>query len=135
MITMRALHFHQLIALVALLVLASCGGNGTIFPSAPTIMPGATIMGGAIPDPVIRQPVLPEFLVGCRGHVLVPALGMTFVARSAPSPLSGQYLREESLTSPYRVIRPGDRLSQDRSPQRLNVELDGYGRVIGLACG
>jgi hypothetical protein len=96
---------------------------------------GGTIIGGAMPAPVIRQPVLPEYLVGCRGHVLVPSLGMTFVAKSAPQPTEGQYVREESLTPPYRVIRPGDRISQELSPQRLNVELDSFSRVIGLACG
>ncbi|MBL8643292.1 MAG: hypothetical protein JNK21_05115 [Rhodospirillaceae bacterium] len=100
--------------------------------SAPAASPSSP---SGPPPPVIRQPVLPEYLVGCRGHVLVPALGMTFVPRNAPPPTSGQYLREERLTVPYRVIRPGDRMSQDRSAQRLNVELDSYGRVVGLACG
>jgi len=120
---------------VAVLLLAGCAGSGAVAPSGPSLMSGAAVMGGGIPDPVIRQPVLPEYLVGCRGHVLVPALGMTFVARNAALPTTGQFLREESLTAPYRVIRPGDRLSQDRNPQRLNVELDAYGRIIGFACG
>jgi hypothetical protein len=92
-------------------------------------------MGAAMPAPVIRQPVLPEYLVGCRGHVLVPALGMAFVAKGSPLPTAGQFVREENLTPPYRVIRPGDRTSQERSFDRLNVELDAYSRVIGLACG
>ncbi len=122
-------------------LLAGCTGQGGMFPSFPeNSTPEAALAGSSsatagIPAPVIRQPVLPEYLVGCRGHVLVPALGMTFVAKNAPAPTSGQYLREERLTVPYRIIRPGDRLSQDRSTQRLNVELDAYGRVVGLACG
>ena len=115
--------------------LAGCGGNGTIFPGPSTTTALPTILGGAIPAPVIRQPVLPEYLVGCRGHVLVPALGMLFVAKAKQLPTSGQFLREESLSAPYRIVHPGDRQSQDRNGQRLNVELDNYSRIIGLACG
>lgn len=134
MCNMRALISYSSAGILALL-LASCGGNGTLMPSpsAQPMMP--TIMGGTIPAPVIRQPVLPEYLVGCRGHVLVPALGMQFVGRGKQLPTTGQYLREESLTPPFRITHPGDRQSQDRNAQRLNVELDSYGRIIGLACG
>ncbi|MSO73385.1 MAG: hypothetical protein EXQ84_07265 [Rhodospirillaceae bacterium] len=32
------------------------------------------ILGFKRPPAVVRQPVLPEMLVNCRGHVLVPAL-------------------------------------------------------------
>ncbi len=63
-----------------------------------------------MPPPVIRQPVLPELLVACRGHVLVPALGMTFIGKGAEAPPSGNFLREESLTPPYRVLTPGARI-------------------------
>ncbi|MBM3512371.1 MAG: hypothetical protein FJX59_01500 [Alphaproteobacteria bacterium] len=78
---------------------------------------------------------MPETLVGCRGHVLVPALGMTMVPVGGPPPAAGQYIREERLTAPYRVIRPGDRITTDRNPSRLNVELDRMGRIIDLGCG
>ena len=88
-----------------------------------------------MPPPVIRQPVLPEMLVACRGHVLVPALGMVFVNKGAEAPPSVNFLREESLTPPYRIIAPGARISMEHSAQRLNVELDKFKRVIGLYCG
>jgi hypothetical protein len=132
-------HTHFNIAAIAVwgFALSACGGGlppGSFFPPRDGVM--ATSPGpDVIPAPVIRQPVLPEYLVACRGHVLVPALGMTFVPRAGALPTTGQYLREESLTPPYRVIRPNDRTSQDRNPQRLNVELDRFGRIIGLACG
>jgi len=119
-------------ALLALGLAACAGGTMSPLP-APGGAP--TIIGGGLPPPVIRQPVLPEYLVGCRGHVLVPALGMTFVPSGGPLPETGQYLREERLTAPYRIIRPGDRVTQDRNAQRLNVELDAYSRIVGLACG
>ena len=44
--------------------LAGCGGNGTIFPGPSTTSAVPAILGGSIPPPVIRQPVLPEYLVG-----------------------------------------------------------------------
>jgi hypothetical protein len=88
-----------------------------------------------LPAPVIRQPVLPEMLVACRGHVIVPALGMKLVPRGAAVPSEGQFLREERITPPYRIVPPDARLSMDQSPQRLNVELDRYDRIVGLYCG
>lgn len=123
--------------LAAMLSLSACGGGmmpTQMFPPRDGLG-GVQPQANVIPAPVIRQPVLPEYLVGCRGHVLVPALGMTFVARAGTLPTTGQYLREESLTPPYRVIRPNDRISQDQNAQRLNVELDAYNRIVGLACG
>lgn len=50
-------------------------------------------------------------------------------------PTDGQYLREERLTPPYRIVPPDARLSMDQSPTRLNVELDRHKRVVGLYCG
>jgi hypothetical protein len=90
---------------------------------------------GPPPPPVIRQPVLPEMLVPCRGHVLVPALGMTFVPRNGSPPASGEFMREERVSPPYRIITPGARLSQDQNPVRLNIELDKLRRIVGLYCG
>lgn len=87
------------------------------------------------PPAVIRQPVVPEMLVPCRGHVLVPALGMTFVAKGDRIPPRGQYLREDNITPPYRVLPPGAFVSKEHNPDRLNVELDTEKRIIGLYCG
>ena len=88
-----------------------------------------------VPPPVIRQPVLPELLKACRGHVLVPALGMKFVARGTEPPKDGEYLREESISAPYRIIPPQARVAPGQNPARLNVEIDAYQRVVGLYCG
>ena len=87
------------------------------------------------PPAVIRQPVVPEMLVQCRGHVLVPALGMTFVSKGQETPTNGQYLREENLTPPYRILPPRAIVTKEFSPARLNVELDDQRRIIGLYCG
>jgi len=120
-------------AVSCVVMLAGCAGQpGTLFPP---IEPKPSSQPEIIPAPVIRQPVLPEMLVNCRGHVLVPALGMTFVHRGAQAPATGQFMREENLTPPYRIVAPGDRMTMEFSPQRLNVELDSRSRVVGLYCG
>jgi hypothetical protein len=79
--------------------------------------------------------VRPETLLECRGHVLVPAMEMVFVPAGAQPPSRGQYLREESLTPPYRVLPPGAAGTMDFVPSRLNVDLDRDNRIINLRCG
>ena len=118
------------VVLAVPLALAACQANGKKFPDF-------EFTGKLLPPdpPVIRQPVLPEMLVPCRGHVLVPALGMPLVPKNMPAPGDDQYLREERITPPYRIIPPDARLSMDQSPARLNVELDRLNRVVGLYCG
>lgn len=119
-------------ASVLLLALGGCQTQGQrTFPKFDFKTPDAF----ADEPAVIRQPVLPEMLVNCRGHVLVPALGMKLVMKGKEAPKEGQFIREENLTAPYRVIPSGARVSMDQSPRRLNVELDKYDRVIGLYCG
>ncbi|MCB2106731.1 MAG: hypothetical protein KDE14_03470 [Rhodobacteraceae bacterium] len=119
---------HRVATISMCALLAGCGAGASFFPP---VEPGADNPGA----PQIRQPVLPEYLVGCRGHVLVPALGMTLVPRYGQPPPAGQFLREENLTAPYRIIRAGDSISAEHSPERLNVEVDRANRIIGLACG
>lgn len=36
---------------------------------------------------------------------------------------------------PYRIIRPGDAVTEDFSPNRLNLRLDGADRLAGADCG
>ena len=119
--------------------LSACEHNDKTFPNFQFTgkVPMADKVGKIFADdpPTIRQPVLPEMLVACRGHVFVPALGMVFVKHGKPPPGEGQYLREERLTPPYRIIPAGARVSVEQSPARLNVELDKLNRVIGLYCG
>lgn len=122
-----------LYATVAGLALASCvqGPNDRF----PRFRQDISIVPPGPPPAVIRQPVVPEMLVPCRGHVLVPALGMTFVSKGTQAPGSGQYMREENLTPPYRILSPGVIVTKEHNPGRVNVELDAQKRIIGLYCG
>jgi hypothetical protein len=117
----------------AALALASCVQGPT--DSYPRFRKDLGIVPPGPPPAVIRQPVVPEMLVPCRGHVLVPALGMTFVSKGEQAPTQGQYMREENLTPPYRILPPGAFVTKEHSPARVNVELDAQKRIIGLYCG
>lgn len=119
---------------LASVALAGCGHEGRLFPDVKTAEVFGTQYGGP-PAPTVRQPILPEMLVPCRGHVLVPAIGMLLVPRGKEPPEEGQYIKEERITAPYRILPPGARISQEMSPTRLNVELDNDSRIIGLYCG
>jgi hypothetical protein len=124
---------RMLVVIGAAAALSCCGKNGRLFPD----IQARDVLGVQYEKsaPAIRQPVLPEMLVACRGHVLVPALGMLLIPKGKEPPQTGQYLREERLSAPYRILPPGARVSQEMSPTRLNVELDAQGRIIGLYCG
>ena len=39
------------------------------------------------------------------------------------------------LDEPVRIIHPGDAVTMDFSPQRLNVEIDADGRISAIRCG
>lgn len=119
-------------------VLSACGAMGQFFPDfEPSDTPAGVGMLSSMQSRSAQQagPIRPETLVECRGHVLVPAIGMTFVPSGARPPSSGQYLREESLTPPYRVFPPGAAGSLDYVAARLNVDLDGSNSIVGLRCG
>ena len=129
----RSFKIWRTAAAIAVVALAGCSTPGHKFDV------GRDLFGfketPPPPGPMIRQPVLPEMLVNCRGHVLVPALGMVFVYNGQEPPAAGQYLKEDKLAPPYRILRPGAVTSREMSPTRLNVELDNQNHIIGLFCG
>jgi hypothetical protein len=47
----------------------------------------------------------------------------------------GERAREAAGAEFLRVIRPGDAVTMDWRPERLNLELDAAGRVSGARCG
>jgi hypothetical protein len=56
------------------------------------------------------------------------------VGREASADLGAEALRLSGARR-LRWIRPGDVVTMDYSPQRLNVHLDAAGKVESLACG
>jgi hypothetical protein len=121
------------------LLVSGCSAVGDFFPD---FDPSNSSSGSrSMPAPVTSHrsmtssSIRPEVLVNCRGHVLVPAIGMAFVPMGGRPPPRGQYLREESLTAPYRVLPPGAAATMDYVPSRLNIDLDNDNRVINIRCG
>ena len=60
--------------------------------------------------------------------------GTALVGRAATAELGAAALRLTGATR-LRWIRPGDVVTMDYSPQRLNLHLDADGKVERLACG
>ncbi|MDG2242586.1 MAG: I78 family peptidase inhibitor [Rhodospirillaceae bacterium] len=126
------------IMLTVAAALTGCGAVGEIFAdfdfpggSSESLMPmeqTSSSMGSG-------TSIQPETLFGCRGHVLVPAMGMTFVPYGSPVPSSGQFLREESLTPPYQVLPPGAAANMGNVPSRLNIAVDRNNRIVNIRCG
>src|SRR6185436_20782092 len=108
-----ALKIAKLCGALAVLALAACQTADKAYDGVKE-----NVLGIKDRPAVVRQPVVPEMLVNCRGHVLVPALGMKMVMKNAAPPEKGQYLRAERLTPPYRIIRPGAFVSQDMNAKR-----------------
>lgn len=126
------------IMLTVAAALAGCGAMGEFFPDFDSFGGGS---GSFMPMDRTSSSIgsgtsiRPETLVGCRGHVLVPAMGMTFVPYGRPAPGSGQFLREESLTPPYRVLPPGAAATMENVPSRLNIDVDRNNRIVNIRCG
>ena len=53
----------------------------------------------------------------------------------AGTPELGAEAQRRSGAARLRWIRPGDMVTMDFSPQRLNIHLDAQGRVDHFACG
>lgn len=71
------------------------------------------------------------------GPVVGPGSGADACGAASLQTAIGAPLRAVALPEdrPVRVIRPGDLVTQDFAPGRLNVELDARGRIAGLRCG
>ncbi len=67
------------------------------------------------------------------GTCRTEALG-ELVGRLATSDLGGEAMRRSGARR-LRWIRPGDTVTMDYSPERLNIHLDGRNRVERFACG
>jgi uncharacterized protein involved in type VI secretion and phage assembly len=66
---------------------------------------------------------------GCHAEAAAALVG-----RAATTEIGAEALRLAGARR-LRWIRPGDALTMDFSPQRLNVHLDAHNRVERLACG
>jgi hypothetical protein len=90
----------------------------------------------------VRAVLAPLALAGCATAALPPVLPgqchvdalVDLVGRPADAGLGADAMRRSGALR-LRWIRPGDMVTMDYSAQRLNVHLDGQGRVDHFACG
>lgn len=80
---------------------------------------GMIALGGCLARPAAEPPA-----ARCGATRLHGWIGQPVAA------LDDQYLPET-----MRLIRPGDMASPEQNPGRLNVTLDGAGRVVAFHCG
>ena len=80
--------------------------------------------------PAEEEPVnVGETMTPCRSEELGDLIG-----RPATAELGAEAMRRSGARA-LRWIRPGDAVTMDYREDRLNVRLDGAGRVEGFACG
>lgn len=53
----------------------------------------------------------------------------------AATPARIEAVRRGSHAASVRIIRPGDAISMDYQTHRLNIEVDGSNRIVGIYCG
>lgn len=93
-----------------LMLLAACGAA----PGAgPGRAPAAAVVPGLGGDPA---PCGADILAGLVGQPVIRLPG-------------------DEVGGPIRIIRPGDAVTEDFSPTRLNVSLDGNDTIAALSCG
>lgn len=96
---------RQLFPIAALALLAACGATGG--------GDGAAVVPGRGADPVP---------CGAAAHLAL--IGQPLTA-----------LPGDEVAGPLRVIRPGDAVTEDFNPTRLNVSLSADGTIAALSCG
>ena len=82
-------------------------------------------------------------LAACDVPTVPPGGGPDFPSDGACGAADLQYLVGEpaarlaamTFPSPTRIVRPGDAVTQDYSPQRLNIFIDLKEKISSLTCG
>jgi hypothetical protein len=93
--------------------------------------PGAPVGKADLPPGVGKSPLGPTGLAACGGDRLGHLVG-----GPAPDAAGLEAIRSGAdAPSRLRVIGPGQPLTMDHMPRRLNILLDADGTVIGLRCG
>ncbi|GAA0584483.1 I78 family peptidase inhibitor [Caenispirillum bisanense] len=81
--------------------------------------------------PPAEPPPAPGDLAACNGEALAGAVGR-FLVHGTAGP---DEINQDTLPQPHRVLKPGMAYTMDFRPDRLNVEVDGTGRILSVRCG
>lgn len=111
---MKNISTKTLIAL-AVVAVSGCSGYG---PST-TGSQGTNAQGGAAPAPAAV----------CNAQPAQSAVGQNSTASVMES------ARTKSGAQMARILRPGQMVTKEFDAQRLNLEVDGNGRILAVRCG
>ena len=116
---------NTFLAVVAGVALMACSPSTEPAPSAP-VEPAAA----ATPAPV--EPA-PPTTAPATDPALADTCNMAQYAALIGKPATDAGVPPASAT--VRIIKPGDQVTMDFSPTRLNVDVDAAGVVTGVRCG
>lgn len=111
---MKNISTKTLIAL-AVVAVSGCSGYGT----STTGSQGTNAQGGAAPAPAAV----------CNAQPAQSAVGQNSTASVMES------ARTKSGAQMARILRPGQMVTKEFDAQRLNLEVDGNGRILAVRCG
>ncbi|MDP3495247.1 MAG: I78 family peptidase inhibitor [Hyphomonadaceae bacterium] len=115
---------NTFVALVAGIALMACSPSTEPTPVAPV-------------EPAIAAPSMPDQTPPTTPPATDPALADTCNMAQYAS-LIGKPATDAGVppaSASVRIIKPGDQVTMDFSPTRLNVDLDTAGVIIALRCG
>lgn len=115
-----ALKFPRTLAagLAGVAILAGCSGYGQ-----PAASPGPA------PSTTAPSPAAPAPIAECNAQLAQFAVGQNSTAAVMES------ARVRSGAHMARILRPGQMITKEFNAQRLNLEVDGSGRIVAVRCG
>lgn len=115
-----ALKFPRTLAagLAGVAILAGCSGYG---------QPAAS--SGPAPSTTAPSPAAPAPIAECNAQPAQFAVGQNSTAAVMES------ARVRSGAHMARILRPGQMITKEFNAQRLNLEVDGSGRIVAVRCG
>jgi hypothetical protein len=115
-----ALIFPRTLAagLAGVAILAGCSGYGQ-----PAASPGPA------PSTTAPSPAAPAPIAECNAQPAQFAVGQNSTAAVMES------ARVRSGAHMARILRPGQMITKEFNAQRLNLEVDGSGRIVAVRCG
>lgn len=115
---------NTFLAVVAGVALMACSPSTEPTPAA-TVEPAAATPAPVEPAPPTTAPATDP--------ALADTCNMTQYAALIGKPATDAGVPPASAT--VRIIKPGDQVTMDFSPTRLNVDVDAAGIVTGVRCG
>lgn len=87
------------------------------------------------PARILAATLAPLLVAACLPQTPQPEPEPPCTTGKLPALIGQPAAAADPLPEPKRVYRQGDMVTMDHNPARLNVVLDGAGRIVALKCG